>query len=44
MDTLIDDLPETYQKLNYQAEIAVLKPVFVHYLAVHILVPEYVQD
>ena len=29
---------------DYQAEIAVLKPVFVHDLAIHILVPEYVQN
>jgi hypothetical protein len=28
--------------LDYEAEIAVLKPVFIHHFAVHILVPEYV--
>jgi hypothetical protein len=28
----------------YQAEIAVLKPVFVHYLAGDILIPKYVQN
>ena len=27
---------------NYQAEISVLKPVFVYYLAVHILLPKYI--
>jgi hypothetical protein len=44
MDTLIDDLPEAYQKLNYQPKIAVLKPVFVHHFAGHILLPKYVQN
>jgi hypothetical protein len=29
---------------NYQTEIPVLKPLFIHYLAVHILLPEYVQN
>jgi hypothetical protein len=30
--------------LDYQAQVPVLKPIFIHYLAVHILIPEYVQD
>jgi hypothetical protein len=29
---------------HYQTEIPVLKPLFIHYLAVHILLPEYVQN
>jgi hypothetical protein len=30
--------------LDYQAQVAVLKPILIHYLGAHILVPEYVQN